>query len=123
MTDAETHVEELRAELGDALRGVVLADIRDREFDVLYMRDDVWEMYEAETQQDIFEDAVFEALGRQRKEDLFDPLGELRSTVRVFDYGINVMSWQGRDGVFVGLGPDADAIPAAVETAHALAEE
>lgn len=121
MSETRAHVERLHEDLGDALRGVVLADIRDREFDVLYMREDVWDMYEEETQRDIFEDAVFEALGRQRQEDLFEPLGDLRSTVRVFDYGINVMAWEGRDGVFVGLGPDEDAIPPAVRTAEVLA--
>ncbi|MGB9986240.1 hypothetical protein [Salarchaeum japonicum] len=117
MTELEARAGELREQVGETLRGVVIADLRERDFDVIYMREDIWELYSDETQQEIFEDAVFEAMGMDHKEDLFEPLGGLEATVRVFEGGINVLAWTDDYGVFVGLGPDEDAIPSAVRAA------
>jgi len=117
MTELEARAGELREQVGETLRGVVIADLRERDFDVIYMREDIWELYSDETQQEIFEDAVFEAMGMDHKEDLFEPLGGLEATVRVFEGGINVLAWTDDYGVFVGLGPEEDAIPPAVRAA------
>ncbi|GAA0654849.1 hypothetical protein [Salarchaeum japonicum] len=122
MTELEGYAEALREDVGETLRGVAIADLRAREFDVIYMREDIWQLYSDETQQEIFEDAVFETMGMDRKEDLFEPLGGLEATVRVFEGGINVLAWADDHGVFVGLGPDEDAIPAAVRTANEIRE-
>lgn len=104
-------LSELRSELGSALRAVAVGDLEAREYDVLYMRPDVEDKYSTETQDRIFEDVVFEYVGRPAREDDFEPLGELNFTIRSFEDGQVVMCWEDDILLYVSVDPSSHFVP------------
>lgn len=107
-------VSHLRAELGPALRTVAVGDLDSREYEILHMRSDVADQYTTETQDSIFEDIVFEYLGFPAREDAFEPLGDLKFTIRSFEEGNIVMCWDDGILVFLSLDPSEHFVPPAM---------
>lgn len=104
---AEEFAERLRSAIGEPLRTVAVGDLDAQAYEVTYMRDDIAELYPPETRDEIFRDALLENVAERRQEELFEPLGTLNFTTRVFDGGINVYCWiDETESVFVGLGED-----------------
>jgi hypothetical protein len=113
----EAVVEALRERVGEHLRAVFYGDFREREYHVLHASTAVVEQYSAEDVEAIADDVALEWVAEARQGDLYEPIGELEVTVRVFERGINVVAWgRGEDPtVFVGLDGDASALPATVD--------
>jgi len=110
----EAFADELREEIADGLRTVAVGDMTDREYSVVYMREDIERAYSEDEREEIFEEMVFEHISEARQTDLFSPLGSLQFTTRVFEDGINVVGWEDEVAVFVGLDPDESLIPTTI---------
>ncbi|MFW5930003.1 MAG: hypothetical protein ACOCT0_06270 [Halobacteriota archaeon] len=95
----------------ETLRTVAVGDTESQEYELLFMREDIGRLYPEETRDEIFRDALLERIAERKQEELFDPLGSIEFTVRVFEGGINLLVWGDGDAMFVGLGPEEDAIP------------
>lgn len=106
--------ETLQSDLGEGLRAVAVADLSDRSYEVVYIREDIDAQYTDEMREEIFEEIVLENIAEARQTDLFPPLGRLDFTVRVFERGINLVGWDSDEAVFVGLTDDESLIPAAI---------
>ncbi|WP_134670719.1 DUF7522 family protein [Halorussus marinus] len=107
--------EALQTDVGDGLRTVAVGDLTDREYSIVYIRDNIDETYSEDMREEIFEEMVFEHISEARQTDLFPPLGSLEFTTRIFEDGINVVGWDEEVAVFVGLDPDPTLIPTTVE--------
>lgn len=107
MTDATPElVAALRDRAGDDVRVVGTHD--DSDWEIAYMRDDLRDAYSTASVDDIADDLVFDALGVEQQESLYE-LGDLRATVRLFDDGFVVhVPVADHEGVLVSLGEDAD---------------
>jgi len=120
--DTERLTADLRDAVGDGLRTVATGNTVAESFDIAYMREDIDALYSPEERDEILHDLVLENLVEVRQEDLFAPLGGLEFTSRVFEHGINVVGWDGEEGVFVGLDPDTTLIPTTMETCRSVFE-
>lgn len=99
-------VATLHGRVGDALRVVGSHD--DSNWDIAYMRSDLSDAYSTESVNDIADDLVFDAIGVQKQESLYE-LGNLRATIRLFDDGFVVHVPVADDsGYLVSLDEDAD---------------
>ena len=108
---AEEYAGRLESALGDPLRTVAIGDLDHQLYEVVYMREDIGQLYPSEKRDEIFNDALLENVAERRQEELFSPLGRLNFTTRVFDGGINVYCWIDEDeAVFVGLGEEIGLI-------------
>lgn len=105
----------LQTELGEGLRTVAIGRITDREYDMLYMREDIEEKYTEEMRQEVFEEVVLESIAEDHQKNLFPTLGGLQYTIRVFESGINLVAWKDEEAVFVGLDHDESLICPAIE--------
>ena len=106
--------EALRTELGECLRTVAIGRIDEREYDIVYMRDDIDEKYTDEMREEIFDEVVLESIAEDHQQDLFPSLGDLQYTIRIFDGGINLVAWRGDEAIFVGLDRDEALLGPAV---------
>ncbi len=114
---AEDAAEQLQQEI-EGLRTVAVGDSDRQEYEVVYMRDDIAELYDEGTRDEIFRDVLLERIAEEKQEDLFQPLGELEFTVRAFEGGVNVLAWSDTEALFVGTGPYEEEIPTVMETAR-----
>ncbi len=98
--------EYVRSQMHDAVRGVFYYD--DGGSEVIYLRDDLKELYDGSKARGVLEDLVFENVGDPPRLEKLYPLGELRSTVRRFDDGFLVHVPVDRGtGIAVTLGDEA----------------
>ncbi|MFP4632039.1 MAG: hypothetical protein ACLFMT_01210 [Halobacteriales archaeon] len=95
----------------ETLRTVAVGDTESQEYELLFMREDIGRLYPEETRDEIFRDALLERIAERKQEELFDPLGSIEFTVRVFEGGINLLVWGEEDAMFVGFGPEEADIP------------
>jgi hypothetical protein len=105
----------LRTELGEGLRAAAIGRITDREYDILYMREDIDEKYTEEMREEVFDEIVLESITEDHQKNLFPTLGGLQHTIRVFESGINLVAWQDDEAIFVGLDHDESLIGPAIE--------
>lgn len=105
----------LQTELGEGLRAVAIGRITDREYDVLYMREDIDEKYTEEMRQEVFEEVILESIAEDHQKNLFPTLGGLQYTIRVFEGGINLLAWQDEEAIFVGMDHEENLICPAIE--------
>jgi hypothetical protein len=118
---AEEYAERLQSALGEPLRTVAVGDLEHQLYEVVYMREDIGELYPAEKRDEIVRDALLENVAERRQEELFSPLGALNFTTRVFDGGINVYCWIDEDeAVFVGLGEEIGLIEPTISICREL---
>lgn len=118
---AEEYAERLQSALGEPLRTVAVGDLEHQLYEVVYMRDDIADLYPSEKRDEIVRDALLENVAERRQEELFSPLGELNFTTRVFDGGINVYCWIDEDeAVFVGLGEEIGLIEPTISICREL---
>ncbi|MDY6779652.1 MAG: hypothetical protein SV760_03725 [Halobacteria archaeon] len=111
----EALTRELREEFGEDARTVAVGNMTEEEYEVVYIRDEIDRLYPESKKEEIFKDVLLENISERRQEDLFEPLGDLKFTVRVFEAGVNVGAWRGDEALFVGLGPVEDEIPRVIE--------
>lgn len=121
MTGVHELTEACRDAAGDALRTVALADLRENEYDILYMRPDIGEQYSESDIAEIYQDIGLGGLSKQMQSDLYEPLGGLETVVYRFEAGINVVGYNedGTRAVFVGLGPDESVVDGVRELVEA----
>ncbi|SFR61859.1 hypothetical protein [Halogeometricum limi] len=115
-------VESLETEVGEGLRGVFYGDFETRSYQVAYANPTVLDDYSSNDVEDIVDDIALEQLTARQQEKLYEPLGELEVTVRVFEGGINVMGWGTTEipTVYVGLDGDTANIRPATRLLRAL---
>ncbi|GAA0644614.1 DUF7522 family protein [Salarchaeum japonicum] len=120
MSDADTVVERLRREFGDALRSVTRYDADG--YEDLYVREDVESGYADDRMERIAEETRMEALQSTYLRDLFQPVhGDFECTARFFEDGIELnYTVSETRGFAVGLdrhAGDADSVADRVERA------
>lgn len=113
-------VDDLKSELGGALRVVAAGDVENEAYELLYVRPDVREAYPDGAEDRLFENLVFEYLGSDVQEDDFEALGELQFTIRSFENGSVVIGLTEEVLVFVSIDGSDHFIPA---TMHLLSEQ
>jgi hypothetical protein len=101
----------LQETLGGSLRGVFYGDFRKQEYNVAYAREDALEGYGPGHIEDVVDDVALDALNADRKETLHEPIAPLRTTVEVYEDGINV--------VVLGYG-DVGAVTPTLEVVEAV---
>lgn len=75
--------------------------------DIIYIREDIKESYTEEDQAEVFNDLSFDALGKERQEDLYTH-GDLNCIARWFDDAIELhFPHDKRSGTAVALEPHA----------------
>ncbi|SIQ89532.1 hypothetical protein SAMN05421858_0725 [Haladaptatus litoreus] len=118
--NADELITELQDAVGDSLRTIAIGDADSETFSIAFMRDDIGALYSDSERQKIAHDLVLENLVEVRQEDLFEPLGDLQFTTRVFEHGINVIGWGGTRGAFIGLDPDETLIPTTIRACRTV---
>ncbi len=110
-------VEELRSIAGDGLRTVACGHFEEKEFRLLYVDPETIAEYTAAGVREIQQDVTLESLAAERQKDLYEPIGELEVTTRVFEDGANLMAWGygEKPSVFVGLDDSVEHLTPAVE--------
>lgn len=106
--------------MGDGLRTVATGDTDEESFEICYMRENIGALYSEEEREEILHDHVLENLVEVRQGGLFAPLGHLRFTSRMFEYGITVVGWNENAGVFIGLDPDETLIPTMIRACRSV---
>ncbi|KTG11487.1 hypothetical protein AUR64_04340 [Haloprofundus marisrubri] len=114
LSDAESSekpqllVEALKQALGESLRTVAYGDFRQREYNILYADPATFEQYSPEDIEEIADDVKLEEMAAKRQSDLYDPLGDLEMTIRVFGDGINVIARATGEGSTIYIGIDGE---------------
>ena len=85
-------VEHLLDAYGDGLQGVMRYDRT--EYDLLFLREDLRELYDRDAVSEVFEEAVLESIGANRQEDVFT-FGELTYVIRGFEKATVVQVFAG----------------------------
>ncbi|MFC7081021.1 hypothetical protein [Halorussus caseinilyticus] len=112
---AQALTDALSGALGDGLRTVAVGNVSVPEYEIIYMRPDIDELYTEEMRENILQEIVFEHIAEARNEDLFPPLAGLEYTVRIYEQGMNLVGWTDDTALFVGLDPDEELLPTAIE--------
>lgn len=121
----ESLVDRLESRVEDGLRGVFYGDFRERDYTIAYASEEALDGYEPGHVDDVVDDVVLDVLSAERKEELHDPVGPLRSTVEVYEDGVNVvvLGYEDAPTVFVGLDGDVSNVtPVLAAVDETLAE-
>ncbi|MFC3476124.1 DUF7522 family protein [Halobacterium litoreum] len=107
----------IRDALGDGVRTVGLAWFAESEYEIRYMREDIGQQYSKADMERIYQDLGIGGFAKQIQDELYEPLGDFRVTVQVFDHGLNVVRWNeaGSQALFLGLDRDRDLILDAID--------
>lgn len=101
-------VDRLREAAGESLNGVFFGDFREREYEIAYASEEALDGYEPGHVDDVVDDVVLDVLGAERKQTLHEPLGTLRTTVEVYEDGVNVVVFGYEDAPTIFVGMDGD---------------
>jgi len=115
--DMERLVARLREAAGESLNGVFHGDFREREYDIAYASEAALDDYDPGHVDDVVDDVVLDVLGAERKQALHEPLGTLRTTVDVYENGVNVVVFGYEDAptIFVGMDGDVSRVSPVLE--------
>lgn len=114
--DVDDLAAALREDLGETLRALGVGHLDSREYEMLFMREDIREAYSEGMREDIFEEVIFDRLSHPQQSSLFPELGDPTSTARFFEDGAYVLYWaDGATTVFVSLEPEVDALPPIID--------
>lgn len=93
-------VEELRREVGDALRAVAWFDPDG--YEVLYFREDIAAKHDEDSIDDVYREQIFEVLNEDYRIDLFD-VGDPEGTVYLYADAYVLRYLTGSGGLFVSV--------------------
>lgn len=92
----------LRDRVGDDLRSITHYDFDTREYEIVYGRADVMELYSEDTIDKIVQSYETDSLGKTVEESRYQH-GDLNCIVRCFDGGIEINLVEDGAGVVIGL--------------------
>ncbi|KTG08962.1 hypothetical protein AUR64_14230 [Haloprofundus marisrubri] len=98
----------LQDETGDSLRTVAYGNFESREYNLLYADAETIQQYSAADIDAIVDDLALEQLAAERQTELYEPIGDLELTIRVFEEGINVLARGSETTPMLFVGLDGD---------------
>lgn len=117
----ENVVSEAKETAGDDLKGVMIANFEDSEWETPYIREDAREEFPEEDMEKIFQDFGMESFASQNS--YYSPMGELTQVVRIFEDGMILARFSQNRCVLLGLDRAADKLPALIEVTDGFFDE
>jgi hypothetical protein len=109
----EETVSEIKETAGDDLRGIILANFEDSEWEIAYIREDAREEFPDENIEKIFQDFGIDSFSS--KNSYYTPMGELSQIVRVFDDGMILARFNKKRSLIIGLDRSVNQLPPLIQ--------